>query len=210
VVDVSDGPTRYLPSSVWALWPDEDEGPFRLRLYWGIVDDRVECVGIELTSVHNPDVEEPFRLSPPEWDPTPEAITSSLLRRLNISGIVEQTKAGIADFLEHEMTTRPDRFPDSADLEEQVAQLRRLRNQAAPRRRRGYGPDHYAAVAGVYQRAYQRHEPPTLAVAEEWVVSKSTAAKWVASARRLGLLGPTQRGKAGGIRPKKGDGNDES
>jgi transposase len=43
-------------------------------------------------------------------------------------------------------------------------------------------------------RAAQLGGKPTLAVEEHFVVSKSTAAKWVARCRRLGLLPPTLRG----------------
>lgn len=58
-----------------------------------------------------------------------------------------------------------------------------------------YGAAHFREVAEVYLDALIGGKP-TLAVAERFVVSKSTAAKWVARARQIGLLDPTQRGKA--------------
>jgi hypothetical protein len=72
----------------------------------------------------------------------------------------------------------------------------------APRRRPGrpvsYGPDHYQEIARIYAEAWRagdRH--PTATVAAKMHVVRSTAAKWVASARRLGLLGPTTPRRAG-------------
>jgi len=47
----------------------------------------------------------------------------------------------------------------------------------------------------VYRQAHRLRQHPTKAVAEEWIVSKYTAAKWVAKCRELGLLPPTQRGR---------------
>jgi transposase len=58
-------------------------------------------------------------------------------------------------------------------------------------------------VARVYINALYYTGKPTKAVADEWMVAKSTAAKWVRKARDLKLLGETRRGKSGGIRPEK-------
>ena len=210
----------YLPHTSKALWPDPEHGPFRLRIYWGMVEGRVECVGFELTSVRNPDMpwdpsygdpddpetrrkmQEPGDWSVAGWEPNPTPITTSLLRRLNLAGIVEQTKKWTADFHEYWLTVHPQKFADITRREEELESLRRLRGDKGRRGR--YGPDHWAAVARTYLRAYEFGEPPTQAVAEKFSVSKSTAAKWVAKARKLGLLGETTKGKAGGIR-REGD-----
>jgi hypothetical protein len=61
---------------------------------------------------------------------------------------------------------------------------------------------HYREVAQIYARAWRngdRH--PTLTVATEKAVSRTTAAKWVSAARQRGYLGPTQARRAGGIIP---------
>lgn len=65
-----------------------------------------------------------------------------------------------------------------------------------------YGDEHYREVARIYAEAWShgdRH--PTATVAIELTVARSTAAKWVMTARRLGFLSPTVPRRAGGIRP---------
>lgn len=74
-------------------------------------------------------------------------------------------------------------------------------------RRRGgrppvYGDEHYREVARIYAEAWSngdRH--PTLTVAAEHTVARSTAAKWVSTARQRGFLGPTLPRRAGGVKP---------
>ncbi len=61
---------------------------------------------------------------------------------------------------------------------------------------------HFENVAAVYVNAHKTSKSPTKEVAEVFKVSKSTAAKWVGRARHdfdPPLLGPTAKGKAGGI-----------
>lgn len=57
-------------------------------------------------------------------------------------------------------------------------------------RRRKITPDHLREVAKVYERAQEEDEPPTRAVQHHFDVSHSTAAKWIGSARKEGLLPP--------------------
>jgi transposase len=63
------------------------------------------------------------------------------------------------------------------------------------RGRRAHPPEHYAEVAEVYRTAYRLQQSPTQAVADQFKVEKSTAAKYVARARERGLLPQTSRGK---------------
>lgn len=66
-------------------------------------------------------------------------------------------------------------------------------------RKDSHGPNHFAEVAEVYRQGMTSDIPaPTTHVATTFSVSRSTAAKWVTEARRLGLLGPTRAGIAGG------------
>lgn len=74
-----------------------------------------------------------------------------------------------------------------------------------PRRRPGrpvsLGPNHYREIARIYAEAWRagdRH--PSATVAAKLHVARSTAAKGVATARRLGFLGPTMPRRAGGVR----------
>ena len=65
-----------------------------------------------------------------------------------------------------------------------------------------YGDAHYREIARIYAEAWSngdRH--PTATVAAEYIVVRSTAAKWVSTARKLGFLGPTVPRRAGEIRP---------
>jgi hypothetical protein len=217
----------YLPHTSKALWPDQDTGPFRLRLYWGIVDGRVECVGLELTSVRNPDMpwdasygdpekpetwrkmDEPGEWSPPGFAPDPTPVTTSLLRSLNLHTIVEDTKQWTADFHEYFLTRHPELLADlSRDISRREEELEAVQRLRGKKRRGRYGPDHWASVARTYLRALPTGAPTT-AVAKKFSVSKSTAAKWVRKTRDLGFLGETQKGKAGGVPPSQTEGTEE-
>lgn len=62
-----------------------------------------------------------------------------------------------------------------------------------------HGPtdDAMGAVAMIYRVAHALGDPPTTAVAEVLSLSRSTAGRWVTTARRKGFLGETTKGKAG-------------
>jgi hypothetical protein len=72
-----------------------------------------------------------------------------------------------------------------------------------------YDIDHWKEVALVYSKAYLSGGHPTAAVAKRFPISKSTAAKWVQHCRKLGLLGQTEKRKAGGIL-ERGDSGEHS
>jgi hypothetical protein len=56
---------------------------------------------------------------------------------------------------------------------------------------RGYTDPFYERVADVYRSAFRRSGgAPVMAVADEWNVPRSTAARWVKEARRRKKLGP--------------------
>lgn len=64
---------------------------------------------------------------------------------------------------------------------------------------------HFALVARAYAWAWVAGVPnPTQFVADRYGVSHSTAAKWVAKSRRLGLLEATRPGVPGGTLTEKG------
>jgi hypothetical protein len=66
-----------------------------------------------------------------------------------------------------------------------------------------YGLDHFEDVARVYRGAFARNRTPTRGVARHFEVTESTAAKWVARCRALGLLPKTTRGRARIVDPPK-------
>ena len=187
-------------TTAYALWPDEDYGPFRLGLHWAVIEGRQEAVGIELSSVRD---EKNGWKNPPDWEPEPTRLTADVLRSLtdgrekSFTAIVEDTKRALVPYVQFWTLREPER---AKELDEKVKAL-----EAGQRKKRGrppkYGPDHYARVALIYETAYMNLLDPTRAVAKHWVVSPSTAANWVAKARKLEFLGETTRGKPGGIRP---------
>lgn len=59
-------------------------------------------------------------------------------------------------------------------------------------KRRKITPEHLEEVAKIYNQAQDHAAPPTRAVQNHFGVSHSTAAKWVGSARRSGLLPPIE------------------
>lgn len=70
-------------------------------------------------------------------------------------------------------------------------------------RRARLGRDHFEAVADVYAEAWKNNEHPRIAVAEHFLTSRSTAARWIQRARDLKLLNDTRPGVAGGVPPSK-------
>jgi hypothetical protein len=59
-------------------------------------------------------------------------------------------------------------------------------------------PEHYEAVARVYEASLNAGRPPVKAVAEHWVVGRAMASRYVKEARVRGLLGyPARPGVAG-------------
>lgn len=53
-------------------------------------------------------------------------------------------------------------------------------------------------VATLYQVAYATGNPPTKTVMDRFALPRSTASRWIALARKRGLLGPATPRKAGG------------
>lgn len=64
--------------------------------------------------------------------------------------------------------------------------------------------EHLAAVAAVYRKAQDAGEPPTLAVAQAFQASHSTATRWVGQARKAKLLGAARKGRVGEFTDDKG------
>lgn len=199
---------QLLPDNAPGLWPDPENGPFRIRLYWDVVDGRVECVGLELTSIKNPNMPsairphtEPGFWSPPEWIPDPTPLTTSHLRDLHLSSLVSELREAMADSLRARTDTGALDRADTDSTEYQ--ELAHRADESSPRRGRRptYSRDHFRQVAEVYARAHLTGSNPRDAVAEWGTVSGSAAAKWIARAREYGFLESTDKGKAGGIPP---------
>lgn len=91
----------------------------------------------------------------------------------------------------------PEAVPVEEGREQIEAAMGAVWEAATPRRRRIVTPDLLAQVAEVYRAALRDGRPPTAAVAEQFTVSHSTAARWVREARQQQHLGPAQGPKPG-------------
>lgn len=78
-----------------------------------------------------------------------------------------------------------------------IQTLREAFSTPISRRRNRLTAEHLANVAAVYRQAWQDGLPPTKAIAADFSVSHSTAARWVGAARKAGQLGPADSSRGG-------------
>lgn len=103
-----------------------------------------------------------------------------------------------ADVARREMTADADGSIALTDAAVAFADADSL--QPAQRRpgRRGHPDEHYQRIARRYEELVATGvRSPTAAIAKESVVSRDTAAGWVAGARKRGYLPPARPGRAG-------------
>ncbi|GEM_PF-3291282 len=182
------------------LWPDTTWGPWCLDLSWELHDDRWILAGFSMRSRFRTDgrrdalaeahdryrSEAPADVEPPG---RPRELTARELRSLRLGDLVQQESLRWERLMVEAAGSAGSRAAYAAHPE-----------PGRPGRPPLYAPDHFAEVARVYAGAYRNQSRnPTLTVSREFHVSRSTAAKWVARARRLGFLQRTQRRVAGGI-----------
>ena len=111
-----------------------------------------------------------------------EEVTGEGLRTLPVAGLI---RAGVQGYLFRV---------------EKVGRSTRLVPATLPSLESSEGPTAEALewVALVYRLAHATKFNPTKAVTDALRLPRSTAARWVMTARTKGLLGPTTEGKAGG------------
>lgn len=80
-------------------------------------------------------------------------------------------------------------FSPQGQIEEAKALLRRGRA--------GLPKEFFEAISHEYRRHLAGGVPPTATIAAEFGVGRSTAASWIAGARKRGFLGPARAGEAG-------------
>lgn len=185
-------------------WPDE-AGPWRVVLYWTVLAERLECVGMQVLPLTYPE-------APPG---APPPFTTTVYRSIPVGRLVEEHRLEAMRAAQHAWERWAEEAQSPGQARIRARRTRRLRDaseQTPERQRRGgrpalYPPEHYEQVARVYEEAWRQGSTrPTKAVIA-WAheqghrVSPSAVAKWVARARRMGLLGPTGRGRAGGVAP---------
>lgn len=178
-------------------WPDPLHGPYVVQLHFDGVDGRSACVGVEVWGRTHAEPGRPHAPLPGVTPVTAQALRLPLGRlvqehmRTNLA-LGERRRKAIPD-----PASRREAYGDEERLEAVELWEKRGRRGAAP----VYGPSHWQLVADVYSDAWAAGKPPRQAVVDYFTVSKSTGAKWVARARKAGLLAPTSRGVAGGVRP---------
>jgi hypothetical protein len=124
------------------------------------------------------------------------AVTTVLLRRLKMAELLEIACAAAAERFRRDAAGRVVEAPMSgADMEhfrsDFAARVRR------PRRGKPLTDDQLRKVAEVWRDAAARgSRRPTLDVARRLYVARSTAGRWIAEARRRGILAPPQKKEA--------------
>jgi hypothetical protein len=162
----------------WPPTAQDGASPWRIRLWFGAIDGRVECTRFMM-----------WMGDTPEGQP----VTATALRGVNLGSLIDGIPRRVRD--EVAATAAP-----LAELAERISPVEQ--------RRRGrpsqYDLDHWKAVAIVYRKAAGRK--PTQAVADHFGVSRPTASGWVRRCRDLGVLGETDARRAGerATRTKKG------
>lgn len=200
-------------------WPDETRGPWRIEVGWEVLGGRWEAVALNVSpSGYAPLA--PLRAVDVRGLRLGEIVERSrpqLLDEVDREGALASVPSTLQR-LDRQTADNPWRSDaERAEAVERAATLEPAVREAAetlaalegvkpPRAKPGrpalYGPEHWAEVAAIYRDAHIHGLRPTRAVAEKWHVERSTAAKWVARCRdEFGLLGKTEKRKAGGIEP---------
>jgi hypothetical protein len=122
-----------------------------------------------------------------------EPLTSAGIR-VPLGELVAEARSGFADGLAE--------LAESDDSRDELVERARIyaADKRGGRGRKGLPVEHYEEVARVYREEYATAEErptPTKAVRKHFSIGKSSAAKKVARARELGLLGPARPGRAG-------------
>jgi hypothetical protein len=162
------------------LWPDQ-KGPFEITLDFRPLEGRMECVRFEVRLL---------------WWDRPRPVTASLVRSIPLAKLIDRERS---TFAPQRWEWPSDPAWAAADRRLWVARKRPKGGGRPPK----YDVNHYVEVVRIYGEAYARNRTSTRAVAAHFRVSETAAAKWVAKARKLGLLLPTTRGKARAVEPAK-------
>ena len=183
-----------LRNGFWTLrWPHREAGPYQVAIRLAKVAGRLEVVEIAVGSVK---------------DDLP--ISGAKLRELRVAELAAEVadvylRLGV-DLGDVELVNASELGPDFGmaggrpEFEHEFAERDRELLATVPR-----APVRSPAseMVRIYDEAFQRHQPPTKAVAAAFGISYSAAAKRVATARRNGLLPPTRQGRRAGNRRKE-------
>jgi hypothetical protein len=192
----------------WVPWPDRESGPWALGFHWAEVKGRAECIGVEIFFgvLPNRSGKGPAFWTLPGREP--EAIKSSAVREIPLATVIDDVRREVVKLYEvaserldsfHERDGEPRSKAYAEELRSLAAKFEPTAGESGRGRPRQYGAEHFIEVARVYAEAWRKNRPPTTAVAKHFNVSPSAAAKQVARARDLGLLGETKKGTPGGV-----------
>lgn len=164
---------------------------WQVELYIDVGGPTARCVGFKIASFRTRANDEPV--------PMPKGLvelTATRLREVPLGRFVTTAINRHTAFWRNVKPVDPEtgeEMPTSAAFNRAINAALEPYEQAARR----YGADHMREVARVYS-GHLADGQPTKAVAEHFKISRSAAAKQVARCRQLGLLGATQKGRAGG------------
>lgn len=181
------------------FWPDQKSGPWYIVARWAPGADRVECVGLEIWKSVYPDLKDGHVVARGKLEP----IAGSDLRQLPLGQLLAdlwelQRSAARKSRAHSEMEAHlAERFGNETWLKQATAAAGEATAfLTQPRERKRWDDvDHFEKVAAAYRAAVANHQPPTKAVASHMNCSYSSATKWVARARELGLLAETTPGR---------------
>lgn len=130
-------------------------------------------------------------------------VTGEVLRRLRLDELTKRQTLRAATVLQAE--DLPGRItqigPATATEHAEKALKEHRRTSRTPRQGSRVADEDLAEAAKIYRKAMRTHgskKAPTAEIAKLMFVDRSTAGRWVGLCREKGLLGPAQRGKAGG------------
>jgi hypothetical protein len=159
-------------------FPDPKAGPWEAEVRFGLVDGRVECIGID---VH------------PLSTRATEPLTATVLRRVNLGTLIGEVLDDAGPDLQRLAGLRRRYGPTLGEMQAAgIGQLAKRRKKPGPKPK---DVAHYQEVARIYLSTPSK---PTKAVKNHFLVSESTAGKYVAGARDLGLIPQTTRGRRSG------------
>lgn len=187
-------PDAEQPRTITRLWPDDQHGPFRLRISFGAVDGREAVVGVEMWGIEPPSGNWSVLDALPEFgavnlDDIPDTPILAADIRLRLGAILD---AWVAQNLAHASAARK-LWGDSANLQKFQGRFEDDRKG-----RPHLSDDFLRRVETIYNEAVTAGDRrPAVRVQQELGArTASTARSWIRQARRRGFDLPQPSTKA--------------
>ena len=162
---------------------------WRIKLTFDQIGSSMECVGVEIMGYA-------FGADPRAHQS--KVLTAADLRAIPLAKLIKEGRGRVVALFREGLDAEDADW--RARVERELKRWERTRSLGRPPE---YETDHWREVAETYREAFRRGDPPTKAGAARFRLSHSAATKHVARARERGLLGPTTKGKAGGLEPSR-------